>query len=98
MTWLTIPEQWIEDKPLPDGYFWYTEEDHDKHVSIRIKETLQRDGRDSTLVLGIRQEGANFIVLTHNADGGGHNREHIDGGFKEAVNLIYARFMLGETQ
>jgi hypothetical protein len=98
--WLVIPKRYIEDKPLPEGFLWQPVENFNQYASIRVQnsaERMERTGLATSLVLGLKQDGHNLSLLISRKDGA-HAEEWLDATLEEAVNIMYARFMLGEGE
>lgn len=98
--WLAIPSRMVRDKPLPEGYLWYLEEDFQKYASIRVRNSEERKeeiGQETSLLLGLRKSPGAFTLLIANTEGP-HKEEPLDTTLEEAVSIMYTRFMLGEGE
>ena len=79
---------------------WQRTENFQLFASIRIQNSAERTektGLATSLVLGLREEGRNLSLLISRKDGA-HAEEWLDATLEEAVNIMYARFMLGEGE
>lgn len=88
----------VQDKPLPEGYLWYLEEDFQKYASIRVRNSEERKeeiGQETSLVLGLKKYQRRITLLIANTEGA-HKQEPLDATLEEAVSIMYTRFMLGE--
>jgi hypothetical protein len=93
--YITIPERLVKDKPLSDGFVWYLKEDDTKFASIR-----KIEGDESSLVYGLERNRSDGIDILRRSEAGDNacieTLENSADAVKQAVNFMYAHFILGE--
>lgn len=96
--YITISEEFVKDKPLPEGYFWYLKEDDHRFASIRSGSRL--DMETTNLVRALQrdqyQKQILFLRATHEGNKAFSSIEDGPDAIEEAVNFMYADFILGE--
>lgn len=96
--YISVDKKLVRDKPLPEGFLWHLREDGSRFASIR---KLRDDDEGAEMVFGLeRRLGFKVNILKRTTNGGNAVIETLDDGvdvIEQAVNCMYAHFMLGDT-